>query len=101
MAKDPRRIPSPLVGEPAPPFTLHLLTRGTLTLDDLRGKIVVLNFWASWCYPACWNEAPRLQAAWERYERDGWLARPVRNLSCLALFLVGGPSGAIRRLYGS
>ena len=37
----------------------------------------------------------------ERYERDGWLARPLRNLSCLALFLVGVPSGAIRRLYGS
>jgi rSAM/selenodomain-associated transferase 2 len=37
----------------------------------------------------------------ERYERDGWLARPLLNLSCLALFLVGVPSGAIRRLYGS
>ena len=37
----------------------------------------------------------------ERYERDGWLMRPLRNLSCLALFLAGVPARAIRRLYGS
>jgi cytochrome c biogenesis protein CcmG/thiol:disulfide interchange protein DsbE len=33
--------------------------------------VVLVNFWASWCYPACWNEAPRLQAAWERYREKG------------------------------
>jgi len=32
---------------------------------------VVVNFWASWCYPACWNEAPRLEAAWQRYKDQG------------------------------
>ena len=37
----------------------------------------------------------------ERYERDGWLARPLRNLSCLALFMAGAPSNVTRRLYGS
>ena len=37
----------------------------------------------------------------ERYERDGWLARPLRNLSCLALYLAGVPVPTIRRLYGS
>jgi rSAM/selenodomain-associated transferase 2 len=37
----------------------------------------------------------------ERYERDGWRLRPLRNLSCLALFLAGAPAGVIRRLYGS
>ncbi len=36
----------------------------------------------------------------ERYARDGWLARPLRNLSCLALFLSGVPVSTIRRLYG-
>jgi rSAM/selenodomain-associated transferase 2 len=36
----------------------------------------------------------------ERYERDGWLARPLRNLSCLALYFAGLPPNTIRRLYG-
>jgi rSAM/selenodomain-associated transferase 2 len=36
----------------------------------------------------------------ERYERDGWLARPVRNLSCLALYFAGLSPNIIRRLYG-
>jgi rSAM/selenodomain-associated transferase 2 len=36
----------------------------------------------------------------ERYERDGWLARPLRNLSCLALYFAGFSPGVIRRLYG-
>jgi hypothetical protein len=37
----------------------------------------------------------------ERYERDGWLARPMRNLGCLALYFAGLSPSAIRRLYGS
>lgn len=36
----------------------------------------------------------------QRYERDGWLVRPLRNLSCLAMFLGGVPVATIRRLYG-
>ena len=67
FTRDPKEIPSPLVGRPAPPFTLQLLDGGELRLEDLRGKNVVLNFWASWCYPACWNEAPRLEGAWRRH----------------------------------
>ena len=35
-----------------------------------------------------------------RYERDGWVMRPLRNLSCLALYLAGMPPGVIARLYG-
>ena len=71
LGTDPRTIPSPLVGREAPLFTLSLFDGGTLRLAELRGKVVVLNFWASWCYPACWNEAPRLQAAWEQYREQG------------------------------
>ena len=67
FTRDPKEIPSPLVGRPATPFTLERLDGGELRLADLRGKIVVLNFWASWCYPACWNEAPRLEGAWRRH----------------------------------
>lgn len=37
----------------------------------------------------------------QRYERDGWLVRPARNLACLTLYFAGLPTGVIRRLYGS
>jgi cytochrome c biogenesis protein CcmG/thiol:disulfide interchange protein DsbE len=71
FGKDPKRIPSPLVGREAPDFTISMLQGGELSLRELRGKIAVMNFWASWCYPACWNEAPRLEAAWQRYKDQG------------------------------
>ena len=55
----------------APDFTLERLdAEGELTLSSLRGKAVVLNFWASWCIP-CKDEAPILQAAWERHRERG------------------------------
>ena len=54
-------------GKPAPNFTLNRIDRpGKLQLASLRGKVVVLNFWASWCYP-CKQEAPTLSAAAKQY----------------------------------
>jgi cytochrome c biogenesis protein CcmG, thiol:disulfide interchange protein DsbE len=54
-------------GKPAPDFTLSRIDgRGKLQLASLRGKVVVLNFWASWCYP-CKEEAPALAAAAKRW----------------------------------
>lgn len=49
------------LGEPAPDVTLTLFDGSTLRLADLRGRVVVLNFWAEWCEP-CKVEAPVLQA---------------------------------------
>jgi cytochrome c biogenesis protein CcmG/thiol:disulfide interchange protein DsbE len=55
------------IGKPAPNFTLSRVDApGKLQLASLRGKVVVLNFWASWCYP-CNQEAPTLQAAAKRF----------------------------------
>jgi cytochrome c biogenesis protein CcmG/thiol:disulfide interchange protein DsbE len=55
----------------APNFTLPRLDReGELTLSSLRGKAVVINFWASWCEP-CKQEVPVLEAAWRKYRSRG------------------------------
>ncbi len=68
---DPRQVPSPLIDRPAPPFALSFFEGGTTGLEQLRGKPVVLNFWASWCFPACYEEAPALEAAWQAYRDRG------------------------------
>ncbi|MFQ5859393.1 MAG: TlpA family protein disulfide reductase [Anaerolineae bacterium] len=60
----------PEVGQPAPDFTLELYAGGELTLSELRGKVVVINFWASWCDP-CRDEAPDLERIWREYKDRG------------------------------
>lgn len=55
----------------APSFTLERLEGdGSVRLESLRGKVVVINFWASWCEP-CKKEMPRLEQAWQRYRGRG------------------------------
>ncbi len=62
--------PNPQVGFTAPDFTLDSITGERLTLSDLRGKVVVLNLWASWCLP-CRTEMPALNAAYEKARDRG------------------------------
>jgi len=60
----------PQVGKLGPNFLLELLDSGELRLSDLRGKAVVLNFWATWCRP-CRREMPQFVEAYDRYRDQG------------------------------
>jgi len=77
LTQDPRAIPSPLPGNPAPPFALAVFAPGdppplgrrigdTIRLADLRGRVVVVNFWASWCL-ACRDEHTALSEVAREY----------------------------------
>ena len=59
LGREPNSGQSAQVGRPAPPFTLERLDGGRLSLAEMRGRPIVLNFWASWCLP-CREEAPML-----------------------------------------
>ena len=54
---------------PAPDFTFKTYDGQEMALSELRGKVVVINFWASWCGP-CRDEAPALQNVWEKYQNQ-------------------------------
>jgi cytochrome c biogenesis protein CcmG/thiol:disulfide interchange protein DsbE len=67
----------PQVGDQAPDFTLRLFDGyynefqdGQVTLADLKGRVVVINFWASWCVE-CRVEARDLEETWQDYREDG------------------------------
>ena len=73
---DPRDMESRFEGSTMNDFEAPLFERyqeefgETLRYSNYAGQDtpLVINFWASWCIPACWNEAPRLEAAWRSYQ---------------------------------
>ncbi len=61
----------PAVGEPAPSFAAMTLDGREVTLESLRGQVVLLNLWATWCGP-CREETPYLQEVYEEHRDQGF-----------------------------
>lgn len=59
------------IGQPAPDFTLQTPAGKSLSLSDLRGKVVLIDFWASWCGP-CIKEIPNVKKIYEKYNGKGF-----------------------------
>lgn len=111
---DPREVPSPLIGRPAPDFRLPRLHDGQAPLAraDLLGQVWILNVWASWC-SACREEHPTLVAFSKRHpvaviglnykdqrpEALAWLARHGNPYQA-SLFDADGRLGIDFGVYG-
>ena len=70
------RVPAPQVGFLAPSFTLTDLEGQTVSLSDFQGRVVILNFWASWC-PPCRAEMPAIQQVYQNYQNQGLIVLAV------------------------
>ena len=64
------------VGKVAPGFELPDLEEHSVRLSDFRGKVVFLNFWATWCKP-CREEMPSMQVLYKNFERDGFVVLAI------------------------
>jgi cytochrome c biogenesis protein CcmG/thiol:disulfide interchange protein DsbE len=114
LMRDPREVPSPFIGKPAPAFTLQQLHQPerAFTPDDMKGKVWLLNVWASWCV-SCRVEHPLLVEMArnkvipivglnykdKREDGVGWLAKHGDPYS-LSAFDVEGRVGIDYGVYG-
>jgi len=62
----------------APDFVSENLRGGKTGLADYRGKVVLLNFWATWCMP-CREEMPGMEALWQKYKDQGFVIVAISN----------------------
>jgi peroxiredoxin len=69
----------PVVGMTAPDFSLTDLQGRSHSLSEYRGKIVLLNFWATWCKP-CTTEMPAMQACYDKLRENGFVVLAVNEL---------------------
>lgn len=102
--------PAPLPDHPAPDFTLSNFDGTKIALSDLKGQVLLINVWATWC-PPCRVEMPAIQAAYEQYHDQGFTVAAV-NLqeepSAVAMFMrehqltfpaLLDPDGHVSRVY--
>jgi peroxiredoxin len=69
----------PLIGSLAPTFTLANLDGSNQSLEQYRGKVVLLNFWATWCQP-CTKEMPAMQTAYDALQNQGFVVLAINEL---------------------
>ena len=67
----PENAGPPRIGEPARPYAATTLEGDTISLESLRGQVVLLNLWATWCAP-CRAETPYLQSVYDEHKENGF-----------------------------
>ncbi len=70
FADNPRKIPSAQIGKPAYNFSATTFGGEKISLEQFKGRPIVLNFWASWC-TTCWKEARILESTHRKYTPQG------------------------------
>ncbi len=73
-----KHLKGSLTGQLAPNFTLKTLNGRRVSLKDFRGKVVLINFWATWC-PPCREELPLFEKIYEKYKDKGFVILAVNT----------------------